>query len=196
MQATMDEQLRQGRITEGTKAIDKTFGQFDDNFFNNQRTGYLNYATPQLEDQFAKAQRELTFSLDRTGMLDSSARTTKEAELQKMYDTHARSIADQALAYQNQARSNIEGSRANLIATLNSTGNAEAAASSAINQASALSAPPAYSALGQLFGDFTSGLAQQAAHDRNYSLYGPDAGGRYSSSTQFFGPPRGAVQTR
>jgi hypothetical protein len=191
VQAANDEAARQAQITSGTNAINNTFGQFNDDFYNKQKQGYLDYATPQLQDQYADAQKQLTFSLDRSGLLDSSARSQKEAELQKLYDTNARSVADQGLSYENQAKSNVEASRANLISTLNSTGNADAAANSAINQAGSLSAAPAYSALGQLFSGFTGALGTQAALEKNAALYG---GSAPLVSTGLFSPSKSAVQ--
>ena len=73
-QAQADEAARQGRITDGTNRINDTFGQFNDNYYNGIKQGYLEYANPQLSDQYNTARKALTFSLDCSGMLDSSTR--------------------------------------------------------------------------------------------------------------------------
>jgi len=159
-------------ITKGNLAGHKVFtegketGGFGDEFFAKQRQGFLDYATPQLEDQYGDAQKQLTFALDRSGNLDSSARGSKTAALQKSYDLNKQQVADQALSYESQARNSVEDARAGLIASLNAAGDATGAANSALARSAALSTPPSYSALGSLFTDFTSGLGAQAAAEK------------------------------
>lgn len=165
--ARADEQARQERIRGGTKRIDEIFaGQFNDPFYQQRRQNYLDYATPQLDDQYADAQKNLVFDLARNGTLSSSIRGARMSELQKLYDTNRQQVHDQGLAYENQARNAVEGARSNLLTTLNSTGDAEGAASSALSRSQALSAPDTYSPLTDLFAKFTSTLGQQAAQER------------------------------
>jgi hypothetical protein len=189
--ARADEQQRQYRIRQGTSAIDATFGQFNDDFFGKQQKNYLDYATPQLEDQYSKAAKELTFSLARSGLTDSSARAQKEAELQKLYDTNRRAVTDQGVSYANDARNNVESARSSLISQLNATGDASGAANSALARASALSQPQAYSPLAQLFTTFTSGLGTQAAAEQAQAYSNGAYKARYN--TGLFASP-GAVK--
>ncbi len=190
--ARQDEQERQARIREGTTKINDTFnGQFTDDFFKNRAKAFVDYASPQLEDQYSKAQRELTFALTRSGLLDSSVRGEKAAELQKEYDTNRRSIADQGLAFSNEARNAVEGARGDLISMLNVTGDAQGAANSAISRASALSAPGTFSPIGQMFANFTNALGTQAALEKAAAYSGGAITPRYN--TGLFGNP-GAVK--
>lgn len=160
-------------------------GGFDDDFFAGRKNAYLEYANPQLQDQYGDAQRELTFALARSGNLDSSARAQKESELSKLYSQRSREIGDQALQQETSARNAVEDARANLITTLNATGDAEGAANSALARASALSQQPAYDPLGNLFVDFTGALGQQAAQEKAEAI----SGGAYKSpyNTGLFG---------
>jgi hypothetical protein len=177
-QARADEQARQAKIREGTERIGGIFdSQFNDQFFDGRRQAFLDYARPQLEDQFGDAQKQLTFALARGGNLDSSVRGQKSAELQKQFDLNQQQIADKALSSSTESRNAVEDARSNLVATLNATGDAQGAANSAIARASALSQPVAFSPLTQLFADFTQGLGQQAALERADSLFGRGAGG-------------------
>lgn len=165
--ARQDEQARQQKIRAGTANVDSIFNtQFTPEFFDARKQGYLDYATPQLEDQFSKAKEQLTFALARSGTNDSSIRAGKEAELKQKYDLNRQQIADSALSYSGQARNSVEDARNNLISTLNASGDAEGAANGALSRASALSTPPSYSALGDLFAGFTSALGTQAAAER------------------------------
>lgn len=164
--ARADEQARQGRITDGTNAINSTFGQFDDNFYGGRQKAYTDYATPQLTSQYDKAKQQLTFALARDGSLDSSTRSAREAQLQETYDTAKRGVADQAVSYGNTARNSVEDARASLISTLNGSGDAAQAANGAVSRAQALSSPAAFSPLGDLFSSFTSALGTQAAAEK------------------------------
>jgi hypothetical protein len=192
-QARADEQARQARIREGTERIGGIFdGQFNDQFFDGRRQAFLDYARPQLEDQFGDAQKQLTFALARGGNLDSSVRGQKSAELQKQFDLNQQQIADKALSSSTESRNAVEDARGNLVATLNATGDAQGAANSAMTRASALSQPAAFSPLTQLFADFTQGLGQQAALERADSLFGRGVGAAPVSryNTGLFGTNR------
>lgn len=192
-QARKEEQQRQSRIREGTTRVNSIFdGQFNDPYFDSRKQAYIDYANPQLEDQYGDAQKELTFSLARSGLLDSSVRGQKTADLQKRYDLSKQEIADKALAYSGEAKTAVEDARANLINTLNATGDAEGAASGAINRASALSKPAAFSPISQLFADFTAGLGTQAALEKANYYSGGQTGARYQ--TGLFAPKTGSVK--
>lgn len=177
-----------GKIFSGTQHT----GGFGDDFFNDRREAYMNYATPQLEDQYGDAQKQLTFALARGGLLDSSVRGEKAGDLQQLYDTNKQKVADDALAYETQARNNVEDARANLIATLNATGDAQGAAKAAIARSQALSQPDSYSPLTQLFVDFTSTLGTQAALERANAMSGGATGSRYN--TNLFGNSGNSVR--
>lgn len=201
-QARADEQARQNCIRAGTQRIDQMFyggpsgkgGQFDDNFFNKRSQAYINYATPQLEDQRDKAQSELAFSLARSGNLDSSVRAQKEADLAKLFSLGRQDVADKGLAYANEARSNVEQARSDLISMLNASGDDTAAVNSALHRASALSQPAAFSPLSQIFADFTAGLGQQAALERASYYSGGAVAPKYN--TGLFAPRPGSVVVR
>lgn len=166
-QAAAAEQQRQDSIRAGTSSINSTFdGEFTPDFYNQRQQAYLDYANPQLDKQYSDAQKQLTFSLARGGNLDSSARATQESDLQRQYDTQSKSVADQALAYSNQTKNDVEGARGDLVTALNASGDATGAANNAIARADALSTPQAFSPLGQLFANFTAGLGTQAALEK------------------------------
>lgn len=180
--------LKNGELYSGVE----TSSGFGEDFFNGRKQAFLDYASPQLEDQYGDAQKQLTFALARNGTLDSSIRGEKVGELQKKYDLNKQQIADQALASSTDARNAVEDARANLIATLNATGDAKGAAQAALARSAALSKPAAYSPLTNLFADFTATLGQQAALERANYYSGGQTGSRYS--TGLFAPSTGAVK--
>jgi hypothetical protein len=180
--------VKNGQLFTGTKQV----AGLGNDFFNQRRQSYLDYASPQIEDQFGKAQRELTFALDRAGLLDSSVRGQKSGELRQLYDLNKQQVADQALSYESEARTSVEDARSNLIATLNATGDAQGAANAAIARSSILSKPASYSPLSNLFADFTAGLGTQAALERANYYSGGQTPVRYQ--TGLFAPKTGSVK--
>lgn len=188
------EQQRQQAIRRGTRRVDKIFdNQFTPDFFASQRQNYIDYANPQLEDQYGDAQKELTFALARGGNLDSSTRGDQVSELQKLYDLNKQKVADDARSYATQARSSVEDTRQGLITTLNATADAGGAASQAIARASALSTPPTYNPLTDLFAQFTSGLGTQAALEKANYYSGGQVPVRYN--TGLFSPSKSVSVT-
>ena len=190
-QAKADEAARQATVRQGTQAVNDTFSQFNDPYFEKQRTNYLNFALPQLDDQYGKAQKTLTYALARDGNLNSSAQAYQNAELQKTYDTQRLGIADQGQNYANQARSSVEDARGNLISTLNATGDATQAAQSAAARAGALAAPQGYSPIGDAFNGVLSGFAVNAQNNRAQALLT----GKPLANAGLFGSSAGAVKT-
>jgi hypothetical protein len=163
-------------------------GTFNPEFYNKERQAFIDYATPQLVDQYGEAKKQLIYSMARSGNLNSSTNAVSGGELTKLYDTSKRDVVDKANSYVNETKSNVEDARNNLIQTLNATGDAEGAASGAIRRAQSLSAPPSYSPIGQLFGDFTAGLGQQAAAERAAYYSGTPSIAKYN--TGIFTPGR------
>ena len=161
-------------------------------FFQNIENAFVDYARPQVDNQFNDAREQLTYALARNGTLDSSVRGENTADLQRDYDLQLQNVRDQARGYATEARNNVERARADLITNLQVTGDATGAANAALNRASALATPPSYSPLGQLFTDFTAGLAQQAAFERAEAYSGGAIRPRYN--TGLFGPSTSATK--
>ena len=81
-----EEEARQGRVREGADKINQTFAGYDDDFYKGITQNYLDYATPQVEDQFQDAARQLRINLARNAMLNSSVNVDRKAKLQEDFD--------------------------------------------------------------------------------------------------------------
>lgn len=160
----------QDMLKEGLYSGVEQKGGFDDNFFSGIRKSFVDFAKPQVDDQFRKAGAQSTFGLARSGLLDSSVRGEQNAELQKQYDINLQDINDKARGYETESRNNVERTRADLISMLQATGDATGAANAALTRASTLATPPSYSPLGQLFQDSTAMIGQQLAQERAFAL--------------------------
>jgi hypothetical protein len=157
------EEERQKRIRAGKARIDDIFSQFGDDFYSGARSAYSDFYLPQVDDQFKNAREQLIFRLSGTGNLGSSAGAGKIADLFRLRNQHRSRIGDEALAYEQSLRGDVESARADLISQLSATADPEAAAASASARAQALSAPRPFSPLGDLFAQFTQNLANSIA---------------------------------
>lgn len=161
-----EEAARQKRIQLGMAEIDKVFSGFGDDFYNQRRAAYLDYAKPQLEDQFGEQNRNLIFALARGGNLESSLAAERKAKLLGERDQRIADIGNEAQNLVNATRQSIEGSRSDLTNQLFATGDNQLASQNAMRQAAALSARPGFSPIGQLFNDAAGGIGAYAGGRR------------------------------
>ena len=151
--ARAQEAERQARVDAGRASIDQAFSQFGDDYYNKIGEDYKAYYNPQVDEQYAKAREKLIYELARGSNLESDAATRRLADLEKKYKDNQAMIGNQAVAAMNEARGRVESERGNLVnLNLNAADPAvigERASASAAN----VSAPPTYSALGNLFAD-------------------------------------------
>ena len=173
-QAREDEQARQGRITQGRQKIEDTFSSFNDDFYKRRQGEYEAFAKPQLETQFKDAQKELMYSLARSGNMASSEMGNQLGVLGREKNLAQAKVADAGLAYANQARQQVEQSRGDVLNQLMATSDPAVAASQA-NARAALANQynPINDSLGDLFGRTMS----IAANTNRVQSYLPDAPG-------------------
>lgn len=152
---------------------------FDDDFYNQRAQNYTQFAMPQLEDQYSKAQEQLMYALARTGRLQSTTRGNRFADLQQDYDIQKTNVADKAQGYAADARSNVERARADLVALNNSVADPTAIAQQAQLSSNVMRSAPAFDPLAPLFQNVTEGIATQAELERRNAA-------RYN--TGFFAP--------
>tara|TARA_R100001480_G_scaffold151492_1_gene152836 strand:- start:227 stop:826 length:600 start_codon:yes stop_codon:yes gene_type:complete len=164
--ARKQEEERQARIRKGNEEINTAFARFDDDFYNQQTQNYLDYATPQLTDQFNDAAKELTLSLANAGLLNSSVGAQKRAALDKKLDLQKKAIADKGNEYSLQSRKSIDSARGDLQNQNMNLANPTLIAQNAALRAQSLNQLPAYQPLLELFADATDGIATQAALER------------------------------
>lgn len=144
----------------------KTTTGFDEAYHNRMRDAYMSSATPQIEDAYEKARRELAFSLSRAGTGDSSMATRRYADLDKDFRLRQQEAANSAQDLVKQSKLNIASARQRAEDTLYSSSPTapEQAAQAALAQANALASGgvPNYSPMGVLFQNASAGLAGYA----------------------------------
>ena len=164
--ARAEEEARQKRIRDSRSSIDTIFNTYDEDFYDRQRYAYLNYATPQVEDKFGDAMRELTFALSRSGKLDSALAGRREAKAQKMKDQAMIDVNKQADDLVYTMKGNMEKARGDLYDQASSLADVDAARTLAISNFDTTSKPPVYNPITDLFVKVTEGMATQADLER------------------------------
>ncbi len=161
--AAEQEKTRQTNITKGTQEITDAFSGFNDDFYAGRKQSYLDYANPELDDQYAQAKKKLNFALDRRGLSASTAAADQQKKLEEQYNKYGADVISKALGYSNQTKTDVENTRSNLLSQLYATEDPSAAASSAVNRASVLSAAPDFDPLSSFVFDLSSALQRENA---------------------------------
>lgn len=160
-EARQREEKRKADILAGTARIDENFNRFDDNFYGQRRQAYLDYATPQLDQQLAEARKQLTFALGGAGQLRSSAATDRLGRLMQDYELQRAGLVSEADNQAQQLRTQVANSRNTLIDQLNASADPDAAYNNSLARASLIqSTPNSFSPLGQLIGNAAAGVGQ------------------------------------
>ena len=167
-----EEEARQGRITQGKENIDAAFAGYGDDFYRGIAADYMNYATPQIDDQYVDAMKNLRIALDRSGLLQSSERIDRENDLKKKLAAQELAAARKGESIANAMRTNLANVKSNLLTQNASLADPTLIASTAANQIMANTQVPEYNPLTNLFANATEGLATQAQLEaRNKNRY-------------------------
>ncbi len=169
--AREQENQRQGRIAQGTTAIDNEFANYNDDFYNKYNTDYTNYYAPQLDDQYGKARERLTLQLAKTGNLTSSHGANKMGELKEYYGNQSTDIANKAMDATNALRGNIDNSKSQLYADNRAAADPGNAASMAAASARSLQPAQLNSPLADTFASFFNNAGNAAAVSNNSKPY-------------------------
>lgn len=141
--------------------------QTGDPIWQQQREAYLDYANPQLEEQYGDARGDLAYALARQGQMSGSLAGDRWADLGKDFTLRKQDVAEQARGYENQAKSDIASQKRAMLGMLTSSADPGAAATAARSAVDSLSSRPSFSPIGPLFQNTTAGLAAGLQGFRN-----------------------------
>jgi hypothetical protein len=161
-QAEQQNLALQGQINNGYNAVQKAFSQFTPQFYGQQQQDYINEQQPQIDRQWANAQQNLGYALDRSGLTYSTAAAKAESDAQYTDDQAEQTLADNAAGYVNTLKSNVANTEGSLDNELTQGANVGQVAQQASDQAGLLNTHAPYSALGNLFQGVTSDLSSYA----------------------------------
>lgn len=176
------EAAREAKIAQATAGINEQFAGFDDSYFKNIADSYRRFQNPLFAEQHGEAQRRLPMGFATTA---SSAFQKKAADLERDASREQTQINSRGEDFANQQRSQVEANRSDLISQANAGTDAAASAAQALNRANALSRPPTFSPVADLFQKYTGAFANnQIAQNAGYNTGMPSLS---------FGVPKSAV---
>ena len=164
------EEARERRVQVGTEEIRNRFARA---FLPSYYTGPQGLETqakavwqPQVESQYKQSMEQLQAALLRSGMYDSTAGAGKLAYAKQQKGVADMAVSERARGLSNQRKQDVAAAENTTIAALQASADPFAAAAQTSNMIAANSQMPEYSMMGQLFTDFTAGLATQADLER------------------------------
>jgi len=160
------EQERQARIRTGNKAINDTFSQFDDDFYQGRREAYTSYAQPQVKDQYEDAFEKLRKALAASNLTQSSIAARRRGRLEQELGKMTTKMNLTGEEYANKARKDIESARTGLQSQNMNMADPALASANALNRAQQLNEVPVFDPLINLFANASEGLATQADLER------------------------------
>lgn len=157
--ARQQEQARKERITTGQGKIDNAFGMFDPAYFDKYKTDFLNYYNPQVDKQFGLAKQDLRYNLARKGTMDSTPGQYEFGKLVDSYGQRRNEVASNANSAMAGQKATVESNKASLYQENTASADPSLAAQSAVSRVGALSTPPVYSPLADLFAGAVNGAS-------------------------------------
>lgn len=181
--AQQQQAQREANVNAGRSAIDQSFSQFNQPYYDQQVKAYNDYYKPQIDTQFQDARRALTLNLARSGNLASGAGARELSQLQGKYATDRAQSENDALNYGNTVRSNVETERNRLYQQNLAAADPSSIGSAAQASVGALGVQPTFSPLGNLFASIANSGAI-AANAQN---------GKYGNNNGVFTPSNAAT---
>ena len=192
-----------GRDSQGSYYVDKTqpyqavsapqmfsdvstTGGFGTDYYNGIAKAYMDYYLPQLNEQAANARRAIALN----STPGSSSANRRMSQFETDYQRQLTGLGEQAQGASNQARQNVESSRASLIQAAEGGSGLDSIGERAASEAALLSRPAVYSPLGDLFSRYTISAGNGVlAANAGYQpvaplLFGGAGGSRGSGSVQ------------
>jgi hypothetical protein len=192
-QARQEEEARQQRIEQGREFIDRQFDLFnkDKAFFDRYRQGITDYYKPQIDRQYADANKNLTYQLADAGTLRSTAAADATADLTRQKDSNLVSMNAKADSALGDLRNQIASNKDTAINQLMTTEDPSVSANTALNGiANVQLAKPDLSPLANLFSTAAIGGANAV---KSWQQGGGGSGGLGFGGNESAGPGGGSM---
>lgn len=177
-QARQAETARQGRITAGMNDINNSFAAFTPDYYKDYTNKIVAQGTPDINQQYKDASDQTAFTFGSSNPGGSSASADAFGRLKQQQGQSLLDLTNNAASQTNALRGNVEAQRSAVVNELQASADPLSAIQQADRQASALSAPPAYSPIAGLFSNLTGQFANaQAASKAGYPGMGFQIGG-------------------
>lgn len=144
--------LDQGLLFGGSQ---QTAG-FGQDFYNKRQQDYINYANPQLTQQFQQTNKNLDYSLTNAGLTNSQASNAGKSSLQTALAQQQQGVANQGLGQAQALQQQVGQEKNTLTNQLIASGNIGSGSTNALQAASQFGAPSPFAPVGNFFNTWTS----------------------------------------
>lgn len=184
----INKQIRRGNLFYAPEY--QTFEGFQQPFFDKRAQDYVNFALPQLADQYRQNRSAMLFGLSNRGLSNSTVAKQANQQIERAAGTGRQQIAETGIQQANALKQDVENARQTAINQLYQTGDPSQAVSSAINTASQLRMPSTFAPIADAF----SGIARSYYTNQLLNSYRLASGNPASSPTySLAGPVSGPV---
>ena len=154
------EAKRQADIKAGNVKIDDAFAQYNPGYYNQFKTTYAGNYNPEIDKQYESATGKMTAALAGRGMIDSSLAANKFGEALATKNEARARVANDAEVAAGDLKGKVAARKSDLYSLNQAAADPEGISAQAVGAATALTAPPAYSQLGQVFADVLAPFGQ------------------------------------
>lgn len=137
----------------------RTLEGFQEPFYQKRAQDYVNFALPQLGQQYRTNRNAMLFGLANRGLTGSTVQDQASANLEREAGIGRQTIADTGLEQSNQLRKDVESGRQQAISQLYQSADPAQALQGAVRTASQIQSPSTFAPISNLF----TNLAQQYA---------------------------------
>jgi hypothetical protein len=150
----LNRKIKQGKLF---TRQDQSFEGYQPSFFNQRAQDYVNFALPQLQQQYGNNFRSIMYNLANRGLLRSTTREKAMSDLNVAAGQGAQAIYDTGRGQAQQLRNDLESARQNAINMLYQTADPGRAMQTALAAGANASAPSTFAPIANMF----SNLANQ-----------------------------------
>lgn len=145
------------------------FQGFGQDFYDKAAQSYVQYAVPQIAQQYDQTNRGIQYGLANRGLVGSSAQGKAQSDLQLNLGQQEQQVADNARTTATNLQNQVENSRQSAISNLYQASDPSGAGAQAVSSAAQFSVPQSFT---PILGAF-SNLANQYATSQLYNNYTP-----------------------
>ena len=166
-----EQQRREAILRAGTTRINRVFGQFTPDFYNDRVNAYLAYALPQLNEQAIRTNNDLAYKTANQGLGRSSVHRGLVSSLLSEIGKQKQSIVDYGIAQAQDLRRDVIGNKMALLSQMNSATDPSMVASEAMSNASQFTAPSMFAPIGQMLNNWSNIYLAKRENDmaQNYN---------------------------
>ncbi len=157
--------LRRGLLYNAPE--EKTFEGFQPSFYDKRAQDYINFALPQVGQQYRENRDAQLYGLANRGLLGSSQATRAGEQLERTAGAARQTVADTGLDQANQLRRDVEAARQQSIGQLYQTADPAQGFQSAFKAAAGFQRPGVFAPITDMF----SNLARQYYLNQTFNNY-------------------------